>query len=476
MKRKICALWLIFSIIAANGAGFTALAAGPGAVVINEVAWAGSNDNSSDEWIELYNTTSQPIDLSGWYIEDDGASAYLINSGVVAPHGFFLIEDNEDAVNVTADAVIGLSLANTGDSLTLNDAAGVEIDAVNKSGGAWPAGHVTGKLSMERTDPKTDNWASAVSGNGAIGSAGSSIIGTPGSINSTYAGIGPRVYIENLGAGTFAVKIEGIDDLYAYGFDVTYDPAKLEFISSQESGFLGKDGQETAFNAALQNSEEGVLVVGGARLNETAGGVDGEGALFTADFKILAAGGQLSFGSSSFVSDINGDVLTVFEDSDSSIAPASGVANLHALPGAQRYSLELDWDAPAAGADSYRVEKMLPDGSFVNFTATADTGFVDDIGIAPGVEYKYRVVPIKNGIENGASEITASETRGLKGDVDRSDRIDGRDIEKLARSYGSHFGEADFDLQADTNYDGIIDGSDLINLGIGFGTTYSENP
>ena len=40
-------------------------AASPGDVVINEVAWSGSVAAAADEWIELYNNTDQPIDLSG---------------------------------------------------------------------------------------------------------------------------------------------------------------------------------------------------------------------------------------------------------------------------------------------------------------------------------------------------------------------------------------------------------------------------
>lgn len=473
MKSKICAAWLIFAIIAANAAGFTALAASPGAVVINEVAWAGSNDNSADEWVELYNTTATTIDLTGWYIQDDGSTTYQIKSGAIAPHGFFLIEDNEDAVNVPADAVIGLSLANTGDSLTLNDANGVTIDAVNSSGGAWPAGHITGKLSMERTDPKADNWASAVSGNGTLGSAGSVIMGTPDTINSTYAGVGPRIFMEDLGKGAFVVKIENIEALYAYGFDVLYDPAILNFVSAEEGGFLGQDGQLTAFDTALQNGQEGTLIVGGARLNQPGSGIDGNGTLAKLNFKIIGNGGALTFGNKSFVSDINGEVLAAFEGSGSvSDVPVGGVVNLQALPGIQRYSLELRWETPAVGADSYKVQKMLPDGSYINLGETSATNFVDDFSLVPNIEYHYRVIPVKNGVESVISEITASETRGLKGDLDRSDRVDGRDIEKLARSYGSRFGETDFDLQLDTNFDGVIDGGDLIDLGISFGLVF----
>lgn len=40
-------------------------------IIINEMAWAGSSASSSDEWIELYNTTDQPIDLAGWQITKD---------------------------------------------------------------------------------------------------------------------------------------------------------------------------------------------------------------------------------------------------------------------------------------------------------------------------------------------------------------------------------------------------------------------
>ena len=39
--------------------------ANPGDVVINEVMWAGADN----EWIELYNNTDEEINLEGWSIE-----------------------------------------------------------------------------------------------------------------------------------------------------------------------------------------------------------------------------------------------------------------------------------------------------------------------------------------------------------------------------------------------------------------------
>ncbi|MCJ7431997.1 MAG: lamin tail domain-containing protein, partial [Anaerolineales bacterium] len=42
-------------------------------VIISEVAWSGTSSSyTSDEWIELYNTTSSDIPLSGWTLSDGG--------------------------------------------------------------------------------------------------------------------------------------------------------------------------------------------------------------------------------------------------------------------------------------------------------------------------------------------------------------------------------------------------------------------
>ena len=69
----------------------TVFAATPGDVVINEIAWAGSTDSANDEWIELYNTSNQTVDLAGWVIEDDGVPSYQL-TGIISAHGYFLIE------------------------------------------------------------------------------------------------------------------------------------------------------------------------------------------------------------------------------------------------------------------------------------------------------------------------------------------------------------------------------------------------
>jgi beta-lactamase superfamily II metal-dependent hydrolase len=160
-------------------------------VVINEVAWAGSSSNSLDEWIELYNTTGSAINLTGWKIVDDnGAQTYNL-SGTIAANSYYLIERTTTSTSVAGDLTIaGISLANTGDSLELQNASGTRVDIVNSSGGAWLAGTTTGYYTMERisaggSGDLLSNWASnnGVTRNGT-NSAGGAINGTPRAKNS----------------------------------------------------------------------------------------------------------------------------------------------------------------------------------------------------------------------------------------------------------------------------------------------------
>ncbi|MBP7052623.1 MAG: lamin tail domain-containing protein [Phycisphaerae bacterium] len=73
------------------GADDSGLLPDPDSVVINELL-ANSSGGGSD-WIELYNTTDQSIDLSGWYLSDDNDDLmrYRIAEGTVIPAGGYLV-------------------------------------------------------------------------------------------------------------------------------------------------------------------------------------------------------------------------------------------------------------------------------------------------------------------------------------------------------------------------------------------------
>ena len=172
---------------------------GLGDVVINEVAWMGTEASASDEWIELYNATCLTMSLEGWHLVDDDHMNIPLN-GQIPPHSTYLIErTDDDAVrDVSADwsGSFGLGgLSNTGEVLTLTDSLSNVVDTANGSGGEWPAGAASeGTVryaTMERIDPiapdREDNWCTndGITRNG-IDADGNAINGTPKAQNSCY--------------------------------------------------------------------------------------------------------------------------------------------------------------------------------------------------------------------------------------------------------------------------------------------------
>lgn len=167
------------------------------AVVINEVAWAGTAANSNNEWIELYNNTDQEIDLTGWRLKSDDGSPDLELRGAIPPGGFFLLERTDDSTisDIPADQVYKGALTNSGESLRLFDPQGELIDSANGDGGPWPGG-TDGNGSppyatMERIDPSLpdtdDNWGrnDGQTRNG-LDARGNPLNGTPKAPNSAY--------------------------------------------------------------------------------------------------------------------------------------------------------------------------------------------------------------------------------------------------------------------------------------------------
>ena len=187
----------------------SARAAESGDVVISEVAWMGTEASSTDEWVELRNTTDQPIDIADWSIlgADTGACLNIgaadgTSATAIPDHGYLLYANDEgDVRNANGtpivdiwDATIQLNNSDPGVLALYSgpdcDAGdGVIIDRVNADGGDWPAGDNATHATMERIDPlqggSDANWAtndgSAQNGQDANGNA---IHGTPKATNS----------------------------------------------------------------------------------------------------------------------------------------------------------------------------------------------------------------------------------------------------------------------------------------------------
>jgi hypothetical protein len=138
----------------------------PALVFINE--WMAANsgtvadpvDGDFDDWLELYNASSVPVDLTGFLITDNltNGSHYIIPPGyVIPPHGFLLVwadsETNQNSTNSPALHVSfrldagGEQIALMAPDATLIDAVVFGSQSSDVSAGRFPDG--TGFMSAQ---------------------------------------------------------------------------------------------------------------------------------------------------------------------------------------------------------------------------------------------------------------------------------------------------------------------------------------
>ncbi|PIQ92577.1 MAG: hypothetical protein COV70_00240 [Parcubacteria group bacterium CG11_big_fil_rev_8_21_14_0_20_39_22] len=132
-------------------------------IFINEIAWMGTENSASDEWIELYNSGSTSIDLTGWSIKDVQDKLSISLEGEIEAGGYFLLERTDDSSvpNVPADYIYTGALSNSGATLILFDSAGSEIDKV-VGGENWEI--IGGDNSTKETAGRSgSSWITALS-------------------------------------------------------------------------------------------------------------------------------------------------------------------------------------------------------------------------------------------------------------------------------------------------------------------------
>jgi len=158
----------LFSISASLFVGFsfflTAEAAKPLDIIINEIAWMGTDISANDEWIELYNNTKDSISLDGWVLKSEDGTPEIKLTGIILANSFFLLERTDDntVLEIVADLIYKGALGNNGKNLKLYDNLGNLIDGVNCSSG-WFAGDNKTKQTMERENAQISgneetNW------------------------------------------------------------------------------------------------------------------------------------------------------------------------------------------------------------------------------------------------------------------------------------------------------------------------------
>ena len=151
----------------------SARAAGSLNVIINEIAWMGTDVSASDEWIELYNNTSSSLNLDGWILKSEDGKPEIKLSGIISANGFYLLERTDDKTlpDVAADKIYTGALSNNGEDLKLYDSSGNIIDEVNCKNGWFSGKGKPDYRTMERINPSlagndSSNWQNSQNAGG----------------------------------------------------------------------------------------------------------------------------------------------------------------------------------------------------------------------------------------------------------------------------------------------------------------------
>lgn len=172
-------------------------------VVINEINYNSSENSNSGDWIELYNKSSNSIDLSGWAFKDnDDDNEFIIPSGTSIDAGGYLVLVNDSSLFQTVYPSVtnyigsfDFNLSNGGETVRLFSADTVMADVLTYNDKyPWPAGPDGNGKSLSLNDAllnNTDpaNWSES---NGT---------GTPGMSNGVVSSNddnGLKIYSYNL--------------------------------------------------------------------------------------------------------------------------------------------------------------------------------------------------------------------------------------------------------------------------------------
>ncbi|MEZ5323728.1 MAG: CotH kinase family protein [Verrucomicrobiales bacterium] len=190
MFRKSFDLALILSALIGSAALAPAAVAG---VVINEIMYNAPNDLDELEFVELLNSGTDAVDISGWQLSK-GISYTFAEGTVMRPGGFLVICRTEELFakfypDIEPCGAFEKSLSNSSDKINLKSADGGTIDSIEYQDRApWPVSADGYTASLERICPAAPsqlaaNWAPSVLSTDDDRKPS----GSPGKANSVFA-------------------------------------------------------------------------------------------------------------------------------------------------------------------------------------------------------------------------------------------------------------------------------------------------
>jgi len=152
-----------------------------GAVVINEIMYAPISGDSDDEYVELYNRSTNSVDVSGWQLTD-GITFTIPARTIIPPDGYLVVARNLGQLlatypNLSVNNTVGNysgNLADSGEHIALsrleplvkngvtNFISVIADEVTYGTGGRWGAWSQGGGSSLELIDPRSDKRLAAI--------------------------------------------------------------------------------------------------------------------------------------------------------------------------------------------------------------------------------------------------------------------------------------------------------------------------
>ncbi|PCI24587.1 hypothetical protein COB57_04175 [Candidatus Peregrinibacteria bacterium] len=260
-----------------NNAG-TSVQSVSGAIIINEVSWAGSSASALDEYIELRNMGTSSVDISGWTIEQAANSGTITIPGstTLSAGGLYLIShfaesSGSSKLNITPDFVTtDLSLADSSNGDLLLKNGSILVDQVE--GDTWPAGDAGSFIAMERKESPGDglvgtNWYNAIT---SVNFDAGSEKGTPKSAN-LYDITAPTIdsaarapAVNTLYPnGQIDILLSYVDNVGGSGIDTSAVELFYDLDQNTSTDGAGFDGCEVAVTPTVTTTQLSYAFQGG---------------------------------------------------------------------------------------------------------------------------------------------------------------------------------------------------------------------
>ncbi|MCP5064168.1 MAG: hypothetical protein GY936_17140 [Ignavibacteriae bacterium] len=213
-------------------------------IIINEIMY--EPDSSNSEFLELYNNSTNSVELGGWRVEDKNGDSFSVNdiSKILKPNEYFLIASDstiienyfwlEESENISIKNTSSLDFTNTEKIIYLKDFRDNIIDSIHYSKN-WHNTNLTETknislelINFELKRDLSSSWNSSVDDYGA----------TPGKQNSIYVEKLVSKSKLNISPNPFSPDNDGFEDYTFINYKLTQPIAQVRLKIFDSRGRL----------------------------------------------------------------------------------------------------------------------------------------------------------------------------------------------------------------------------------------------